>query len=225
MKLFNHQSIRKKIFASVVITSLCCLNSLAWGQQPDKTGEKNHLVNYLEARGPIIPWMLSVGDERNWYVPIDVRGGKSKTRKVKVDKRDDEEKGEVYRVRWSSKSRDGYLSITGDTIDLSGVKDSAALMINMKLGSEVKESIRLSMDCGYPCEGQIEIKPLLERQPLDQWFSLPVALNCFEKEGLDLTKINAPMKLQTAGKLEMFISEVKLIRLPDGEKGCSSAGK
>jgi beta-glucosidase len=46
--------------------------------------------------------------------------------------------------------------------------------------------------------------------PKEQWTTLGVPLKCFGAAGADLTKLNQPMRLETAGALQFSLSRVAL---------------
>ena len=55
----------------------------------------------------------------------------------------------------------------------------------------------------------------------DVWTTFPIPLNCFTKEGLDIKKVSGPVNISTEGRLGLTITNIRLQKLPEGEKGCA----
>lgn len=57
--------------------------------------------------------------------------------------------------------------------------------------------------------------------PKGEWFSLPIPLNCFKGDNFDLGKITSPVTLSTDGRFSLSITNIRLEKMPDDDKGCS----
>src|SRR5690606_30023303 len=116
------------------------------------------------------------------------------------------------------KKGQGNIGIYGAPIDLSSMKDAATLTIDLKVDIRPNKNVSIVMDCGYPCQASIPVRKMLSEFPAGEWFSLPIPLNCFKGKEFDLGKINGPFTISTEGKLAVTIANIRLERLPDGEK-------
>jgi hypothetical protein len=113
------------------------------------------------------------------------------------------------------------VAIYGSPIDLSNFENQGALVIDVKVLVKPDKDVTIGMDCGYPCGGKLHVRPNLADLKKDQWSSLPIPLNCFTKEGMDLKKTNGPFTISTNGKLSLEITNIRLQKLAEGDKGCA----
>ena len=64
--------------------------------------------------------------------------------------------------------------------------------------------------------GKLDVTSVLSGAKVGEWTSLKVPLKCFQSAGTDVTKVEAPFSLATAGSLTVSISGVKLTTDPTG---------
>lgn len=204
------------VTCSLVSLTLACTSQLALAANPNPNF--NYIIN-----GEIIPgWSMQLGDPDNWSTPVANRFGKSASGKVSVEPSDFQAKGDAIKLTWSPrKDVPGNAAIYGSPIDLSSFENQGALVIDVKVLVKPDNDVTIGMDCGYPCGGKLHIKPNLSNLKKDQWSSLPIPLNCFTKEGMDLKKVNGPLVMSTNGKLTLEITNVRLQKLEEGDKGCA----
>lgn len=98
-------------------------------------------------------------------------------------------------------------------IDLSRYKKSdLVLEVTVRLPEGFKPSINkpvyLSMGCGDDCQGKVNITQALLALKVKEWSTLNIGLQCFEKNGSNLTKVTQPFALSTASKLTIDFMNV-----------------
>ena len=81
--------------------------------------------------------------------------------------------------------------------------------------------MRVGIDCGYPCRADLVINKMIRSMPKGEWFSLPLPLNCFNSDNFDLSKVAAPFTISTEGKFTVSVINIRLEKLPEGDKGCA----
>ncbi len=205
-------------FVNCSLASLifACASQLALAANP------NPNFNYIVSGEIIAGWGIQLGDPDNWSTAVTNRQGKSASGKVSVEPSDFQAKGDALKFSWSPrKDVPGNAAIYGSPIDLSSFENTGALVLDLKVAVKPDKDVTLGMDCGYPCGGKLHIKPNLANLKIDQWSSLPIPLNCFTKEGMDLKKVNGPLVMSTNGKLTLEITNVRLQKLEEGDKGCA----
>ncbi len=163
---------------------------------------------------------FTLGDPSDWSTPLANMSGVSAGHKLEVRPTSFMASGDAIHGIWSKKEVKGELALVGPPIDLSAVGDLAALTFNIRIDRKPTADVWLAMDCGYPCRAEANITEPLLQQPNSQWFSLPVPLDCFTSNDFDLTRIKGVFLLSTAGAMEVSIADIRLERLPEGEKGC-----
>ncbi|WP_235425608.1 putative glycoside hydrolase [Cellvibrio mixtus] len=172
-------------------------------------------------KGELINRSISLGDPSNWSLNIQGREGKSAGGKIEVAPIDFKAQGDAIQIKWSPRSKEvGNLGLYGSAIDLSKFKDAAALTIDMRVDVKPDKDVKIGLDCGYPCRADLSINSLIKKMPKGEWFSLPLPLNCFKSDNFDLSKIVGPFSISTDGKFTVSITNIRLEKLGDGEKGC-----
>ncbi len=204
-------------FFALALTGICSSSSFA-----ADTAGPNPNFNYIQNGQAVTGWGLQLGDPDNWSLPLESnRKGKSAGGKVVVEPVDFKASGDAIKIVWkSNKNSKGVFSIGGAPIDLSKFENEGALVFDIRLDTKPDKDVTIGMSCGYPCRGEMHVANILKDLPKDEWTSLPIPLNCFTKEGLDIKKVSGPFDINTEGKLGLSITNVRLQKLPEGEKGC-----
>ena len=122
----------------------------------------NHLSVYIVEGKPVRPWSLSIGDSRDHYTPFTGMKTSSKTKKITVQETSRDRMRDAISLKWIGKKGFGAFGIGGTMIDLSALKDEAALAINMRKDGKIHGGLGVSMMCDYPCRGAISINSLIE---------------------------------------------------------------
>ena len=200
------------------LACICFLSPLTSHAQ--NTLNPNHF--YL-VKGELIGRSISLGDPNNWSTALQGREGKSAGSKVSVAPTDFKAKGDAIQITWSRKKMQGNLGLYGNAIDLSKFKDAASLTIDMRVDVKPDKDVKIGLDCGYPCRAELSINKMIKTMPKGEWFSLPIPLNCFQSDNFDLSKIVGPFSIGTEGKFTVSITNIRLEKLPEGDKGCAAS--
>lgn len=172
-------------------------------------------------KGELISRNISLGDPGNWNTSLPGREGKSASGKVEVAPIDFKATGDAIQIKWSPRKKvQGNFALYGNPIDLSKFKNTASLTIDMRVDVKPDKNVNIGLDCGYPCRADLSINRMIQKMPKGEWFSLPLPLNCFKSDNFDLSKINGPFSIATDGKFTVSITNIRLEKLPEGEKGC-----
>jgi hypothetical protein len=201
------------------LKTLACISLLAPLASNAETLNPNHF--YL-VKGELIGRSISLGDPSNWSTSIQGREGTSAGGKISVTPTDFKAKGDAIQLTWAPRKKvQGNLGLYGNPIDLSKYKDAASLTIDMRIDVKPDKNVNIGLDCGYPCRADISINQMIKKMPKGEWFSLPLPLNCFKSDNFDLSKINGPFSIATDGKFTVSITNIRLEKLAEGEKGCT----
>lgn len=222
-------SAAKPYFLSITfLAAVLSLLSLQAAQAEDAAKPAiNPKLTYIHEGQAVNGWGFQLGDPDNWATPVDAsRIAKSASGKISVEPTDKAGKDDALKISWSPrKAVKGVIALYGSPLDLSKFKDEGALALDIRLDMKPDKDVTFGMDCGYPCRSEIHLSKSLKDLPKDQWTTLPIPLNCLLKDGFDISKVNGPFVISTDGKLGISISEVRLLRLPEGEKGCVTEPK
>lgn len=201
------------VFASALLAPLSQAQSI----------NPNHVYLY---KGELVQRSIALGDPTDWNTNLTGREGKSAGGKIEVSPTDFKDKSDAIQIKWSPRKKVvGSFVIAGEAIDLSKFKDSASLTIDMKVDVKPDKDVKVGMSCDYPCLANVSINNMIKSMPKGEWFSLPIPLNCFAGDDFDLAKISGPFTLATDGKFAVSITNIRLEKLAEGEKGCTGEKK
>ena len=208
----------KLLKALPTLTCVCFLSPLASHAQDTLNPNYFYLV-----RGELIGRSISLGDPSNWSTMIQGREGQSAGEKIKVAPIDFKASGDAIQLTWAARKKVvGNFGLYGNAIDLSKFKDAASLTIDMRVDVKPDKDVKIGLNCGYPCQAELSINRMIKKMPKGEWFSLPLPLNCFKSDNFDLSKITGPFTIATDGKFTVSITNIRLEKLPEGDKGCAA---
>lgn len=84
-----------------------------------------------------------------------------------------------------------------------------------------EQAINLSMGCEADCGEPIDISTLLAKQPIGQWQTVTVPLNCFAKSGVNFAKVNSPFSLSSASKMSLSLADIEFAPISDEKPSMS----
>jgi beta-glucosidase len=162
--------------------------------------------------GPVAPWRLYVGDERNWAVKTV--GGNASTwdRDNLVVKAVDRELQEDARgARWAGYDLAALYLEAAQEVDLSPeAAECTVLAFDVLVEEPPSAPVSAVMRCGENCEGLVDITEALVRSPIGEWRTMRLRLRHFADAGADLSHVTTPFLLATEGTLALRFAEVRL---------------
>jgi len=91
-------------------------------------------------------------------------------------------------------------------------KANSALELTVRLPESHRYSeqqgVYLSMTCGKQCQGKVNISKELSLLKVDQWHTLSIDIQCFEKSGTDMSNIISPFVLSSTTALSIDFTDV-----------------
>jgi beta-glucosidase len=116
------------------------------------------------------------------------------------------------KARWNGKGEAQFFIANDGPADYSKlVEQDAALVVLMQIVTPPKKKVVIKMGCGYPCAANANITKLLKALPVEQWLRVSFDLKCFADGGLDITNVDTPLLLTTAGKMSVSMSDVSIV--------------
>ncbi len=178
-------------------------------EKSNRANDKATLEHYFFLDGQALkPWISAIGDPAEWYIPITESHQVSNKGAISLTSNSKPHHETV--IDWRSEDTAGTFTVTGKVIDLEALSSQRSLVVELKMHHKIRQALRLSMDCTYPCRGSLNIRPLLNRYPIKQWIKLPIPLECFQKLGTDLSKVSAPLHLESKGNITISLRSVSL---------------
>ncbi len=117
------------------------------------------------------------------------------------------------RLRWTGAGQAVAAIVRDAPEDLSRQSNGElALEIELKVDTPPTAEVSLLMGCGAQCAGGFPLGPMLTAAAkTGKWTRIAVPLSCFAKAGVDMTRVDTPLSLATAGRLEIVMSSARIV--------------
>lgn len=163
-------------------------------------------------------WHWAVADDAG-ATPVPHGIGASDSKRLILTAIDKTQQEDSRRLRWWGTGH-ATAEITGATaIDLTRqTNGQLSLGFDYRVDKAPTAAVTLGMGCGASCGGTVPITSALGAAPRRQWQHLDVPLACFAAAGESMSRVSTPFALQTAGKLTLDITNIRL------ESGTAGAG-
>lgn len=190
-------------------------------EDPGVAAELMTTGSYFDKGVPVQPWSLRVSNgpdtTRITTTPVDAIGGR-----VKVTAIDDQVQEGARRFQFDGDGA-ATVSITSEgAVDISReTNGDVMLLVRVRHDAPVPADTTIGMTCGANCEGHLPFADTLNSLPAGKFATVGVMLKCFQKAGVDVSKVNGALALQSAGKLDIAFSQVKLGTVADKSITCN----
>jgi len=162
--------------------------------------------------GPVAPWQLYLGVPEAPAIaagsgrvaspgsnPLVIRG---------VDHRRQED---ARAVEWPGEVAGRVYLKSAEPVDISRESNgNMVLAFDVAVDTPPSGRVMLGMGCGEACGAEIDLTGTLSDLAVGEWQSLLVPLRCFADEGVDMSRIDTPFSISTAGALAIRFSDVRL---------------
>jgi beta-glucosidase len=173
--------------------------------------DKTKVENVVFSGSPRPPWKTYVGDAGNWQKLVSGKQTSSDFGKLIVTTVDGAVQEDSRHVEWTGGNESQFYWQSDALMDISPLRDEgAALVMIFKIDKRPKGKVTLRMDCGWPCRGELNITRILRSIPEGQPVRIGVPLACFEKVGVNLTRVNSPFVLVSSKPFALTIADVRL---------------
>ena len=167
------------------------------------------------------PWSLRVSNgtdtTRITSVPTETAGGR-----VKVSAVDDTVQEGARRFVFDGSGKATVQLTSEGAVDLSReANGDVMLLVRLRRDAGAAKDLKLGMGCGAGCGGSIAFADTLGALPVGKWQVVGVPLKCFAKAGVDVTKVNETLSIESEGKLDLSFSQVKLGTVADKTFSCN----
>jgi len=126
------------------------------------------------------------------------------------------------RLRWTGAGPAVAAIVQDAPVDLSRqANGDLALELELKVDAPPSADVSLLMGCGARCAGGFPIRPVLaEAAKTGKWTRIAVPLRCFEKAGVDMTRVETPLSLATSGTLDLILSAARIVSPSGPQLAC-----
>ncbi|CDO36053.1 exo 1,3/1,4-beta-D-glucan glucohydrolase [Novosphingobium sp. KN65.2] len=126
------------------------------------------------------------------------------------------------RLNWTGAGKAIAAIVQDEPVDLSReANGELALELEFKVNSAPTADVSLLMTCGDNCLGGFPIGNMLAQAAVTQkWTRLAIPLRCFEKAGVDMSRVDKPLSITTAGRLDMTLSSARILAPSGPQLAC-----
>ena len=191
---------------------------VAWTALPEEpVGQIKTLETWVFDRGIPDPWGVYLGDDFDWTVEVGAAGatsGRGELSLTVVDRRVQEDARRIEFTGNGQHLSQFYYQFE-DPVNMRALEMAdGALSFDVRLLKSPTQPVKLRMDCGYPCSGEMDITQFLKGTDGNDWQRLSFPMKCFAQLGVDSSKVDTPFLLATTGELSLEISDVALAERP-----------
>ncbi len=125
---------------------------------------------------------------------------------------------DAMRFSWAGTGRATAFLSADAPIDLTRESNGdVMLVLTLRAESVPRQDVGLGVACGPGCAAAVPVRDALAALPKDQWTTFGVPLKCFGAAGADLTRVEQPMRLETAGVLRFSLARLALGAMNEAE--------
>lgn len=167
---------------------------------------------YFKDGRPIASWALQLNDQSGTAVKVDAGDFTSTNNALKALLVDRNKQGDSRQFLWTGKETASVSFISDEAVDISRQANGGlGIGLQLRVDTKPKSELTMSILCGQGCQGQITLNSYLNEAPLDTWIEINWPLSCFMDTGLDASKIDGILKLETQGEAGVSINDVRLV--------------
>ncbi|HUQ11750.1 MAG TPA: exo 1,3/1,4-beta-D-glucan glucohydrolase [Steroidobacteraceae bacterium] len=177
--------------------------------------------SYFDKGLPVQPWSLRVSNgpdsTRITTTPAEAIGGR-----VKITSVDDLVQEGARRFVFDG-SGPATVSITSEgAVDISReTNGDVMLLVRVRRDAQAPKDVTIGMSCGANCGGTLPVADTLNSLPAGKFTTLGIMLKCFQKAGVDVSKVDGAIAIASSGKLDVSFSQVKLGTVADKTHACN----
>jgi beta-glucosidase len=191
---------------------------------PEDPGIPSELMttgSYFDKGLPVQPWSLRVSNgpdtTRITNTPVEAVGGR-----VKVSAVDDQVQEGARRFQLTGDGPATIAISSEGSVDVSReTNGDVMLLVRLRRDADVPKDVTVGMACGANCGGTLPFAETLSGIPAGKWTTVGIMLKCFQKAGVDVSKVNEALTVQSSGKLDLSLSQVKLGTVADKTVTCN----
>ena len=158
------------------------------------------------------PWLAYVGDASDWHRQISGTQGSSPQGGLSVVTVDGLVQEDSRKLTWTGGHESQFYWQAASPADLTDLKSkNGALMMEFKVDQHPMGVVTQRMDCGWPCSGAIDMTEFFKSVPEGQLSRIGISLQCFDKLGVDLSKVTSPMVLVSEEPFVLTIRDVRIV--------------
>ena len=169
----------------------------------------------IYVRGDAPPYQLYIGSPANWSVavsPDPTAPTTSADGNISVQTTDVTVQGDGRKVTWTGTGPGQIYSQSPATADLRGYLNArGALVLDAIVGQSPAGSLKMRVDCVWPCLGEVDATRLFRSLPTGVRQTVKIPLQCFAAAGTDMAIVNTPLLIYTERAFQLSFANVRWV--------------
>lgn len=158
------------------------------------------------------PWKAYVGDASDWQKLVTGKSSSTAYGALTVMTVDGEVQEDSRSLVWSGEKESQFYWQSAVPADLSTLAgENGALMMELRVDKHPIGRVDQRMDCGWPCSGSLDMSAFFRSLPEGQWARVGISLRCFNKVGVNLTKVATPFVLVSSEAFAVTLRDVRVV--------------
>ena len=179
-------------------------------EDPQITADRRAADTLFHAGHVTAPWSIYVADE---LADVRLTTGHQPSPQGALDLTMIAGHPGVAKLSWTGTGL-GTFKITGRISDFRpAAARGDAVSFRYRIDRAPSAAVDVEMGCIDKC-GTVDIAKQLGAAPIGRWQAMTIPLACFAAEGADLSKVDMPFAIASAGKLNLTLAEVKFVSGP-----------
>jgi len=166
------------------------------------------------ARGNVDPYHLYIGAPVNWGgVAVSEDPSVVTTLgDISVQATDVNVQGDGRRVTWTGTGQ-LYSQSQAEVDRRSYLNAAGALVFDAIVGQSPAGSVKMRVDCTYPCLGEVDATNLFSpvNSPPGVRRTVKIPLQCFAANGTDMSRVNTPLLIYTEHAFQLSFANVRWV--------------
>jgi beta-glucosidase len=192
----------------------------ALSENPGVPAELMSTGSFFDKGVPVQPWSLRIAagsdNTRIMTVPAETPGGR-----VKVTAVDDTVQEGARHFVFAGDGPGSIMITSENPVDLSRESNGdVMLLVRLRRDADAPKDVKLAVNCGTGCGATVPFADTLAALPKGKWQNVGVPLKCFAKGGANVARVGEAFVLQSEGKLDVSLSQVKLGTVADKVVSC-----
>ncbi|HEY0044134.1 MAG TPA: exo 1,3/1,4-beta-D-glucan glucohydrolase [Allosphingosinicella sp.] len=151
-------------------------------------------------------WSFATREEGGPASPITGNAGATGTGNLRIAGVDRRAQEDARRFTWNGSGGASALILAGQPLDITReANGELSLVFEYRVDAAPTGTVTIGMeDVTFPITGA------LRGAQAGQWTTLAVPLRCFARGGVDMARLSRPFSIQTAGRLTLSVSDVRI---------------
>jgi len=129
------------------------------------------------------------------------------------------------RLAWSGKGEATVALQSHTPLDVQRESNGDLMLLTtLRVDAAPKGNAWLAVGCGTGCSARVDVGPTLAALPLGEWKRVGIPLKCLATAGADVSKLDRPWSLGSAGAMTVSVSRVALGALNEAEATVACPG-